>query len=325
MGIEADILAFCDSQLLSESRIHRLQNHQGFFVKREDDFGFCIAGGKGRKFASLIPWLKKEKKNAAILIGSEASNNVLAGAQLLRQNGIKPILVLRESRTLDVLPNSFFSSLFVPESDRHYLDSEAWKSKETFVKELEMELSVAGWFPTVIPEGACFPPALAGALTLGLEIQKQEQAMALKFSTLYSDSGSGWSAAALLISLALIQRYPKVSIYLAAGNADYFQSVLQMAINAFEEIFNYKIPALPEFDFLNPEGKKFQGKMTQKAKTFILEFARTEGLLLDPFYNYGLFSLALERQGPHPSLIIASGGNLSLLGYPELMEPKLKN
>ncbi|MCB0836021.1 MAG: hypothetical protein KDD99_05100, partial [Bacteroidetes bacterium] len=95
------VFSICDQDLLFQSRIHLLPTfaHSDcqVFVKREDESGFGISGCKKRKYASLIPFLKKEKYERVSLIGGRNSNHIAGFSQLLRENRIPFHLFLRQT------------------------------------------------------------------------------------------------------------------------------------------------------------------------------------------------------------------------------------
>ncbi|MEM6805186.1 MAG: 1-aminocyclopropane-1-carboxylate deaminase, partial [Bacteroidota bacterium] len=68
--------------LLAESRLQKLRHlstaDTQLFVKREDESGFLVSGTKRRKYASLIPYLRKHAIRRVGLIGGEHSNHLPA-------------------------------------------------------------------------------------------------------------------------------------------------------------------------------------------------------------------------------------------------------
>ena len=78
----------CDESLLFHSRVHALSDNEypDTWIKREDESSFGISGSKKRKYASLIPFLKKNKFDCVGVIGGSNSNNVIGLVQLLIEN-----------------------------------------------------------------------------------------------------------------------------------------------------------------------------------------------------------------------------------------------
>ena len=97
------------------SRVHPLRSfevHSGkCFVKREDELGFGVSGTKVRKYLSFLPGFLQQKPDEAVIIGSAYSNHVLSLSQLLKENGIEPILFLLGDPECKLQGNLLFSMI----------------------------------------------------------------------------------------------------------------------------------------------------------------------------------------------------------------------
>ncbi|MCS7073512.1 MAG: hypothetical protein NZ108_03495, partial [Bacteroidia bacterium] len=150
------------------SRIHPMNSfrrlHSGIFLKREDEL--AGHGSKMRKYASLIPFLKRKGFREVIVIGGANSNHVVQVSQLLIQNRIKPILFLKKTHSGTHKGNSLLIRLLVPESQIQWLNRIEWLEVKKIASEYAIERREQGFPCYLLDEGACDPNALAGSMTL---------------------------------------------------------------------------------------------------------------------------------------------------------------
>jgi 1-aminocyclopropane-1-carboxylate deaminase len=269
------------------SRVHPLRSIPGW-VKREDELSFGISGPKLRKLLPLIDALKKER--GAIFYGSAYSNFILGAVQLLIENGIDYRLVLKRAHTEKIAGNL------------HYL---------LRIASQEKILWDGGELPSdyrIIPEGGEVLECLEGAKTLAKSIRQNEKDLDLKFSKVLIDAGTGISALGLILGLSDLKRTLPVHIF---------------SMKLSEEEFRTKL--LPHsinhpFHFYKLTHNKSFGAVTKTLLTFIDSFAKTEGFFLDPIYSGKLFFELMHTDAKklldNNSLIIHSGGALSLSGFP---------
>lgn len=283
------------------------------FLKREDEVGFAATGGKLRKLSTLIPHLQAEGCREVAVIGSMHSNNVLTTSQFLLQAGIRPSLFLKEAH-FDGPGNAFLTGILVPKSEWHMVPSADWDRVEA----IAAEYAAAQPHPTyVLPEGSFCKPALAGAMGLWTEIERQSREMGLGFDHVFIDSGTGLSAAGLILG----------------GEAGPMVHVVQMAMDAegFEERMGKckewagKQSGLPYRSHIPRNARSF-GAVNATVVQDILYFAREHGLLTDPVYSAKLFREALqviEDESLQGNVLLIHSGGCSTLGgfYDRLVGP----
>ena len=232
-----------------------------------------------------------------------------------------PFLFLKESHAAQVLPNAFFNRILVPPENIRKLSRTEWENKEVILDEWMRKFQSENRIIFQIPEGAFCREALPGAMTLGSEILRHEETLNISFDTIYIDSGSGLTAAVLFHFFEAAGINKQIRIYLAAGKEADFEQAITITADWLQAGFGSYSQGSVSRDFIGASEPKFRGKLSGEKKEFIQTFARKHGILLDPFYNSGLFSLALkEIQSSNEkgnSLIIHSGGVAALLGYPE--------
>jgi 1-aminocyclopropane-1-carboxylate deaminase len=279
------------------SRIHKLKSVNAF-VKREDELFY---GSKIRKYLSLIPTLKNKK---TILIGSLNSNNILIGSQLLIQNDKIPILFVKGN---EIVGNSIQTSLLVPKSNIHFIKREDWRNVNSIINEFVSNHYNEGF--DIIQEGASNIESIAGSMTLADDIIKNEEENNLKFKNVFVDCGTGTTAISLILRMSQLKRNDlKVHVVQMENSLSF-----SVELNRIRNELKLDLDLIP-YEVYRPNSLSSFGTTNQELFKFIQQFARKEGILLDPIYNAKLFlksSEIINSINESHSLIIHSGGNLN--------------
>ncbi|MDF2578301.1 MAG: hypothetical protein K0S74_1785 [Chlamydiales bacterium] len=312
------------------SRVHSLRSFYFpstlCYVKREDELSFGISGTKLRKYASLIPNLKQKGIEEVILIGGTFSNNILAGVQVLVENGIKPTLFLLGPPSSEKIQGNYlFTNLFITPSDIHWIARQDWKQVTTYVQSYAEQQVKKGIRTFILREGGSVTEALPGALTLGLDIIRNEKEQNLNFDHIWIDSGTGFTAASLIAAFHYLQKPTQIHVLLLADDETYFRNQVAIWQQELERLLgNCTDNSSPQFKCYIPSCGRSFGSTNATAINTIKEIAKTEGFLIDPIYSAKLFYEAkrlipsLELLGNH--LIIHSGGALTLSGFQDLLK-----
>ena len=304
------------------SRIHPLSSFSNSseicpYIKRDDELGFGISGIKFRKYRTLIPFLLQEGCIEAIVIGGAFSNHVLSITQLLLENGIKPTLFLKGPAPLQKKGNFLFLQMLVPNNSIHWVPKDNWS---------EIDHLVAAYASSkekviIIPEGAPFFQGFLGALTLPLDIIRNESEMGLSFDHLFLDVGTGFSAAALLLAFAFLQKSTTCHCLLIAGTEDDFLKQLKRLHGEFEKWLGVNFPFPTQFNCLGSPIAPSFGSTNRELFDFIIQTSRKEGFFLDPIYSGKVFHRAKQMMDSNQIqgnvLLIHSGGALTLAGFQE--------
>lgn len=307
----------CDMYNLSSfpvhSRVHRMQEER-WYVKRDDELGFGISGSKLRKYISIIPYIKKEKKTVA-LVGSFSSNHVLSLLQLLKQESIPYQLFLE--KTHGKKGNAFFLSLLLQEKEIIWIDQVPSVFKQKWMQNLEEK---CGKEFVWIPMGGCMQEALPGALTLCLDLLRNEQEIGAFFSHVFVDAGTGLCAIALILGMSYLQRDIAIHVVLIAGTRDEFIETLSYFHSYLQKLLGESFSLLP-YQLYEPFIAKSFGSFNASVRNFIKKTAEKEGIFLDPMYTAKLVMTAQEvvlRDNLQGNRVwIHSGGALSLSGFQE--------
>jgi 1-aminocyclopropane-1-carboxylate deaminase/D-cysteine desulfhydrase len=292
------------------SRTHHLNHFPTHdvtcYVKRDDELGCGISGSKLRKYASLMPYLVEQGIKHLLIIAGPQSNNLLAALQLAREFNLKVTAFLIKPWTLEKKGNFKLSSLFLEEHEIIWVTREEWVQVNEQAKKHLKTLNEPGF---VLLEGASVPEALAGAMSLAKDVCDNEAFLNCHFQHIFIDAGTGFSAAALIKGLNVLEHQAQVHVLLLADDEKTFKSKLNLWLN-FEPI---------NYDCFYPSTAKAFGSVNQTIKNEVKRLAREEGILADPIYAAKLFYEArkfIENKALKGNvLIIHSGGTLTIPNF----------
>jgi 1-aminocyclopropane-1-carboxylate deaminase len=309
-------LSFLENHLKKEpeenypknSRIHPLNTFPNGFVKREDELGFGISGTKFRKYCRLISFLRSFHE--VIIIGGPYSNHVLGITQLLIENGIQPVLFLK-GMLPKAIGNFFFLQMLVEPSSIHWIPVKEWENV------LEMAKKEAKETTFILPEGAPLFPCFLGALSLPLDILRNEKEEKISFDHIFIDVGTGYTAAALMLAFAFIEKKVTCHFLITAGTEVEFLVTCKKLHGEFQQWLGQNFHFPTSFICQKPELSPSFGSTNAQTFQFIKEMARKEGFFLDPIYSAKLFYNAYAHIDKISGnvLLIHSGGALSLAGF----------
>lgn len=292
------------------SRSHRL-NHfpkQGVtcYAKRDDELGCGISGSKLRKYASLMPYLMEQGIKHLLIIAGPQSNNLLAALQLAREFNLKVTAFLIKPWKLERKGNFKLSSLFLEEYEIIWVTREDWGQVNEQAQNYLKTLNEPGF---VLWEGASVPQALAGAMSLAKDVCDNEVFLNCRFQHIFIDAGTGFSAAALIKGLNLLEHQAQVHVLLLADDEALFKSKLHSWLNC--DPVNY--------DCFYPTTARAFGAVNQTIKNEVKRLAREEGILADPIYAAKLFYEARQfiecKALKGNVLVIHSGGTLTIPNF----------
>ena len=276
-----------------------------------------MSGSKLRKYASILPVLKKKNTKVA-LVGSAYSNHILSLVQLLKQEGLAYHLFLEKPKTGSPQGNFFFLSLLLSKEEITWIDKAPELLTESWTLNWEKTLQKQFFW---IPMGGCMKEGFFGALTLALDILINEKQLEKTFNHIFVDAGTGLTAAALILGLAYLQKKTKITVLLLAGTKISFSNQVLFFQSILEKALEELLPPIDNYQTTFPLTAKSFGSCNKKVFETITQVARDEGIFLDPLYTAKLYLTAKESL-EKPALWIHSGGALSLTGF---QEPLLKS
>jgi len=309
------ISPYIDASYPLHSRIHPLHafpKGAHWFVKRDDELSCGISGSKYRKYASLLPYLKKERFQNIHLVGSSYSNHLVGILQLLNENSLTPIVYVLDATSKPVKGNYALIKWLLGEKTLHILSKEEWLQRDAIIQEKLDDVSF------YVPEGADCLPALYGALSLAADIGYQEKKLGITFDHIFIDAGTGLSAIALILGASFLRLQAHIHVTLMAGSEKEFENKL----HHYKSLLPMDI-SLCSYELHKSLLSASFGSTSKKVFEEVRWMALNEGILCDPIYSVKLFHTAkLVQQNHHLEgnlLCIHSGGTLSLLGFPEAL------
>lgn len=312
-------LTLSDPQLLYQSRVHRLPScdtrQARIWVKREDESGFGISGCKKRKFASLLPYLKLQKISTVGLIGGARSNHVVGLLQLLREARLSVRLFLREDHAPARGGNAFLMRLLRREEEIQWISKAQWPEVGSIAQDWLDQQTERNY---LVPEGGFCAPALPGLATLLYDIEGNEQE--LSFSHIFVDSGTGFTAATLLLLNAMRKRKTQIQVVRTAGSEAFLHAQVGTTSQWLTQLTGQAI-SVPDLRTYPSCTARAFGSVNRTVKATVERFAREEGVLCDPIYTAKLFLTAeqeVKAQALQGDVLwIHGGGGTGLLGFGE--------
>ena len=303
------------------SRIHTLPAWPAaVWLKRDDELSCSMSGSKVRKLVSLSAAWQRQRADCVVAWGSARSQHLFALAQLCREQGLELQLVTKAGSPPRPSGLDQLWPWLHPAENRQVVPAELWPEAPERANNLAAALRAQGRQPFLVREGGAQPEAWLGAMSLAVDIVAQEQNLGSTFTHIFVDAGTGLTAQALLIGLALFHRHPCCEIVLCAGKPDIFAADLAEFKQKFSAQSGLDVRALPPYRCHFPPTAKAFGSTNQAIFAEIKRTAEESGVVLDPIYSAKLFMAAravLPELGSQARvLLIHSGGALSLFGYP---------
>jgi D-cysteine desulfhydrase len=266
------------------------------WIKRDDLTGFELSGNKVRKLEFSMAAALEQGANAVVTCGGVNSNHCRATTFLARRLGLDVHLFLR---TPDGQPpavvqgNTLLNQ--IAGAQIHWIDPNAYLERDQLLSDFARQQD--RWDKTVfvIPEGASDALGAFGFVRAAEELQQQLQAMDLKITHVVSAVGSGGTAAGLSAGRDALGAGWQTLCFAVCDDEPHFHRIIS---DIREDLQGYGLPAFGEHSnlVLNAEyqGRGY-GLTTQDELVEIAEFARSEGILLDPCYTGKAF-IGMNRE-----------------------------
>jgi D-cysteine desulfhydrase len=257
-------------------------NHKKFLMKRDDLTGMELSGNKVRKLEFLLYQAKKEKVDFIFTDGGDQSNHARATVIAAAKAGIKTKLFLWGKDKSSPDGNLFLDKVFGAEIS--FLTKKNYLRVNDIMFDERLNLVKKGKTVYVIPEGGSTTLGIWGYISFMKELKEQTDLK--KLSGIIVASGSGGTAAGLLVGSALLNCNLKVF----AVNVLYPKEAIEKKILQLAEgcLLDYKLPCkinrnnLEIIDGYSIEGYK---NISADKISLIKKFAVSSGILLDPAYT----------------------------------------
>ncbi|EDY84432.1 hypothetical protein VDG1235_4063 [Verrucomicrobiia bacterium DG1235] len=327
------IRSLVDPNLAKPTRIHKLPSNPNgnLWIKREDELSSGISGSKMRKYASMIPFLKARSITNVGMIGGPNSNNLVGLAQLLRENGIRPIAFIREAADDSLRGNALLLKMLLGEEEVVPISRAHWSSVDTIARDHLQKHTSVNAKSFLLAEGCFGPEALPGTFTLAEDILRNEAEHSVKFERIYVDSGTGLGAIGLILGLEFLSESEgierEIVVTLIAGTEKRFREDLNTLRKSFiAENGRKDLPRL-SIRFLFPTLSPKFGSVNQSLLKACGRIARREGILMDPTYSVKHYEASKSdftiNPTEHDSLFILNGSAIGLAGFQEKLSTLL--
>lgn len=262
------------------------------YIKRDDQTGVETSGNKIRKLEFSVKEAIDRGCDTLITCGGIQSNHCRATAAVAAKLSLKSCLVLKGSSDEEVDGNLFLDKLFGAEI--HFITPEEYKNRRMEVmKEIKSSMEKKGFKPYIIPEGASNGIGGFGYYKTMEEIIAQEKELGVHFDGIVVATGSGGTYSGLLLASKILNHSGKIYGVNVCDDEEYFKSkiheILKESVDYLNIDLSFSKDEIHIIDGYVGEGYALSRK---EELDFIYEFAKLEGIILDPVYTgkamYGL-------------------------------------
>ena len=308
-------------------RLNRLSERFGVevYVKRDDMTGSAETGNKIRKLEYVLADALSKGCDVVVTCGAADSNHARATAIAARRLRLLPHLVLRKPRNGLVgnllLDRLVGAELTLVEPDEYYADLDGIRER------VLADLRKRGRKPYWVPTGASMPLGAVGYVGCASEIALFEARMGLRFDAVVFGTGSGGTAAGLLVGAAVYGLAARIIGINTGEPTERLRNETVRIANGCAELLEFD-RRFDASDVVIVDGFDAggYGEVNERTLRTLKWFAENEGLLLDLVYTakaasglLGLLERGEFKQGDRV-LFIHTGGLPGLFSHCELLE-----
>lgn len=296
------------------------QLNKNIYLKRDDFTGTEVSGNKVRKIEYSLQYALNQGYDTVITTGALQSNHARATAAVCAMLGLDCHLVL-QGDVKEYEGNLFMD--YMLGANIHIIGEDTVNEDE--MKKLETLLLVKGKYPFLIPVGASDALGSRGYIHCYDEIMVQEKQLEVSFDSINLAIGSGGTYAGLWYGNELQQMNKRIIGYSINHTVEKFQTDVVQIIQDLDDKISF------DFDTIHINDQYIglgYAQATDEELVFYHEFAKNEGIILDPTYTGKAFRGFIKeiKQGNYADeeniLFIHTGG---LYGYTkELRERMMK-
>ncbi len=261
------------------------QLHKTLYIKRDDYTGTEVSGNKIRKLEFAIAEAIESGAKTLITCGGLQSNHARATAAAARKLGLDVHLVLRSDPEPEKEGNYLLDSLLgakitlMPAVDFNSHHMQVMAS-------LKAEYDAEGCPAYILPIGASNGIGTFGYCHAFEEILAQERTLGITFDTIVCTVGSGGTYGGLFLGNLLSGQDRQIVGINISATADYFQTEIARIVNESLGLLDL-LPSVEAEDIHIVDGYAGLGYALSQPEEieFIREFAKTEGIILDPVYT----------------------------------------
>lgn len=321
-------LANLPTKIEKLDRLSKLMGGPDIYIKRDDYTGTEISGNKVRKLEFSIKEALDMGCDFLITCGGIQSNHARATVAAAVKMGMKAGLVLRGKEDAEIDGNLFINKLLG--ADIRFVTPEDYKNRRIeIMEELKKEMELKGFKPYIIPEGASNGIGSFGYLNAMEEILAQEKELGIKFDGIFIAIGSGGTQAGLLLGNKILCSTSQIYGINVCDDEDYFKDRIHEILIESNKYLDAGIQFhKSEINIIDGYVGRGYALSTSAELNFISEFAKLEGIILDPVYTgKGMYGLTEEiKKGRFKDfrniLFIHTGGLFGVFPQKDLFDLK---
>lgn len=275
-------------------KLDRISQELGtqIYIKRDDQTGSEISGNKVRKLEFAVQEALDNGCDYLITCGGIQSNHARATAAVAAKLGMGAYLVLRGKEDSEVEGNYFLDKMLGAKIK--LITPEEYKnSRMDIMEEIKKGLDKEGHKAYILPEGASNGIGSFGYYKAMEEILEQEKELNIKFDAIVTAVGSGGTYAGLYYGNYINNNDAIIYGVNVCDNAEYFTNTI---LELFKEIYKYTgeevLVGKENIKILDGYVGRGYALSEPQEIEFIQNFAKKEGVILDPVYTgkamYGL-------------------------------------
>jgi len=319
-------LANLPTKIEKLDRLSKLLSGPNIYIKRDDYTGTEISGNKIRKLEFSIKEAVDMGCDYLITCGGIQSNHARATVAAAVKMGMKAGLVLRGKEETEIDGNLFINKLLG--ADIRFITPEDYKNRRMEIMEdFKKEMELKGFKPYIIPEGASNGIGSFGYFNAMEEILVQEKEMDIHFDGIFIAVGSGGTHAGLLLGSKLLSSESQIYGINVCDDEKYFKDRIYEILIESNKYLDMDIQFdRSEINIIDGYVGRGYALSTPVELNFINEFAKLEGIILDPVYTgKGMYGLTEEiKKGKFHDfkniLFIHTGGLFGLFPQKNLFE-----
>lgn len=324
-------LANLPTKIEKLDRLSKLVGGPDIYIKRDDYTGIEISGNKIRKLEFSIKQALDMGCDYLITCGGIQSNHARATVAAAVKLGLKAGLVLRGKEDTEVDGNLFINKILG--ADIKFITPEDYsKSRMEIMEEFKKDMELKGYKPYIIPEGASNGIGSFGYFNAMEEIIAQEEEMGIHFDGIFIAVGSGGTQAGLLLGSKILSNKAKIYGINVCDNEEHFKDAIhEILIESYKYLDMDIHIDKSEINIIDGYVGLGYALSTPVELNFINEFAKLEGIILDPVYTgKGMYGLTQEiKSGRFHDfkniLFIHTGGLFGAFPQKDLFDFKSNN